>query len=94
MSTPTDEDINELLDVIASLQNRAEAAAFFADIATRSEINGFAARWQIAQLLDEGIAYREIAEQMGTSTATVTRVNLALQHGSDGYRLVLDRLAT
>jgi TrpR-related protein YerC/YecD len=93
MSTPTNEDIDELFDAIASLEDRSEAAAFFRDIATRSEINGFAARWQIAQLLDEGVAYREIAEQMGTSTATVTRVNLALQHGSNGYRLILDRAA-
>ena len=38
------------------------------------------------------VTYQEIAHQTGASTATISRVNRALQYGADGYRLVLDRL--
>ena len=38
------------------------------------------------------MTYQEIAHQTGASTATISRVNRALQYGADGYRLVLDRL--
>ena len=40
-----------------------------------------------------GLSYREIADQTGVSTATITRINQWLQHGTGGYRQALDRLA-
>jgi TrpR-related protein YerC/YecD len=92
VSTPNTDDLNALFEAFALLETPAEAAAFLADIGTRAEINGFAARWRIAQLLDEGVVYRDIAEQVGTSTTTVTRVNSALNHGDGGYRTVLERI--
>jgi TrpR-related protein YerC/YecD len=49
-------------------------------------------RWHIARLLEQGLPYREISEQTGSSTATVTRISQWLRHGEGGYRLVLDRL--
>lgn len=91
MSSPSSQDIDKLCDAFALLESAEEAAAFLTDIATRAEINGFAARWQIAQLLDEGTVYRDIAERVGTSTATVTRVNAALNHGAGGYRKALEK---
>jgi len=49
-----------------------------------------AERWQVVRLLDQGMSYRQIYEETGVSTATVTRVAKSLRFGS-GYRLVLDR---
>jgi TrpR-related protein YerC/YecD len=45
----------------------------------------------VAQLLDEGLSYRRIAEATGVSTTTITRINEWLNHGTGGYRTVLDR---
>ena len=49
-------------------------------------------RWAVARLLTTHLPYREISDQTGVSTATITRINQWLQHGAGGYRLVLDRL--
>ena len=68
------------------------AARFLRDLCTRRELTEMAHRWAVAQLLDRGLPYREISEQVGASTATVTRINEWLHHGTGGYRLVLDRL--
>ena len=36
--------------------------------------------------------YTHIAEATGASTATISRVKKCLNYGSDGYKLVLERL--
>ena len=38
-------------------------------------------RWQVAQLVDQGLPYHEVAKQTGASTTTVTRVAHWLRHG-------------
>ncbi|MCL4167299.1 UNVERIFIED_CONTAM: hypothetical protein GTU68_002114 [Idotea baltica] len=51
-----------------------------------------AERWEIAQLVDKGVSYREIAKQTGASTATITRVAQWLNHGMGGYRELLKQV--
>jgi uncharacterized protein YerC len=48
-------------------------------------------RWQVAQLLDEGLPYVEVARRAHASTTTVTRVAQWLRRGEGGYRLALQR---
>lgn len=38
------------------------------------------------------MTYQEISQQLGASTATISRVNRALAYGAGGYRLLLDRI--
>lgn len=84
----------DIVDAILALKSRAEAEAFLADLCTPSEIRAFAERWRVAQLLDAGeLSYRAIAEEAGSSTATVVRVARFLKEMPyHGYRVVLDRL--
>jgi len=84
----------DFIDALLALDTRAEAEAFLADLCTPSEVKAFAERWSIARLLDSGeLSYREIAEQAGSSTATVVRVARFLKEmPHQGYRLTLDRL--
>lgn len=84
----------DLVDALLALDNRAEAESFLADLCTPSEVKAFSERWAIARLLDAGeLSYREIAEQAGSSTATVVRVSRFLKEMPyKGYRLILDRL--
>lgn len=92
---PTDDwqtdDTVSLFEAILALDTVDEATAFFRDLCTRRELEEMTSRWAVARLLDEGLTYREIAERTGVSTATITRINQWLRHGTGGYRLALER---
>ncbi len=81
-----------LFDAIITLDDRDGAAAFFRDLCTYRELEEMSSRWAVVRLLTEGIAYREIHDRTGVSTATITRINQWLQHGTGGYRTMLERL--
>lgn len=84
----------DLVDAILALRTRAEAEAFLADLCTPGEVRALSERWLVARLLNEGeMSYREIAQQAGSSTATVVRVARFLKDMPyQGYRRILDRL--
>jgi TrpR-related protein YerC/YecD len=81
----------DLADAIASLRDGEEALRLLRDLCTVNELREFAARWEVATLLDAGMSYHEISERTGASSATISRVNQWLRYGRDGYRLLLDR---
>lgn len=82
----------ELLEAIVSLETVDEAAAFMRDLCTRKELEEMSNRWEAVKLLDQGIPYRDISDRTGLSTATITRINQWLQHGTGGYRSMLAKL--
>ncbi len=95
MTSPDDwrtDDTDLLCEALLSLETVDETSRFLRDLCTRRELTEMAHRWAVARLLDRGLPYREIADQVGASTATVTRINEWLHHGAGGYRLVLDRI--
>ena len=84
-------DQKELFDAVASLKTPDEAERFLRDLCTRSEIDAMAHRWEVAQLLNEGLPYLEVAKRAHASTTTVTRVAQWLRNGEGGYELALRR---
>ena len=82
----------ELLEAIVTLETVDEAAAFMRDLCTRKELEEMSNRWEAVKLLDQGIPYRDISDRTGLSTATITRINQWLQHGTGGYRSMLTKL--
>ena len=86
------DQVDLLYEAILSLQTKEECKAFFQDLCTFTEVKAMAQRIEVARLLDQGLIYNDILERTGTSSATISRINRALQYGSDGYRIVLDRL--
>lgn len=83
---------DNLFAVILSLKSINEAECFFRDLCTIEEIREMADRWEIAQLINDKLPYRDIAAKLKTSTTTVSRVASWLNDGRGGYRLILDRL--
>ena len=81
----------DLFETISSLRTRDETERFLRDLCTRAELDAMAHRWQVAQLLDEGLPYVEVARRAHASTTTVTRVAQWLRRGEGGYRLALQR---
>lgn len=81
-----------LFKAVLRLKTVSECEKFFRDLLTLEEIREFSERWQVAQMVDKGISYREIAKKTGVSTATITRVAHWLKHGEGGYKLILKRI--
>ena len=73
------------------MKTRDEVSQLLRDLCTVSELDAMAHRWQVAQLLDEGLPYLEVAKRAHASTTTVTRVAQWLRRGEGGYSLALRR---
>ena len=84
--------IDRLFAAILQLKDVEECHRFFEDICTVKEVKDMAQRLDAAILLDEGAGYQQISEQVGISTATISRVSRCLNYGAGGYRMTIDRL--
>ncbi|WP_333861175.1 YerC/YecD family TrpR-related protein [Clostridium sp.] len=81
-----------LCEAVLSLETKEECYRFFDDICTINEIKALEQRLQVARMLKNKKTYLDIASATGASTATISRVNRCLNYGSDGYKIVLERL--
>lgn len=84
--------VDQLFDAVLSLKSKEECYDFFEDLCTVNELLSLSQRFEVASMLVEHKTYLEIAEKTGASTATISRVNRALNYGSDGYDLALNRI--
>ncbi len=86
------ESIDRLFEVIMQLKTTDECYAFFEDICTIKELQDMAQRMDVAILLDEGINYQKISQEVNVSTATISRVSKCLNYGTGGYRAAIESL--
>ena len=94
MNIHDDEGFRLLVNAILSLESEQECEAFLEDLMTRKEIADMSQRIMVAERLSKRVVYTKIAEETGASSATISRVNRALQYGSGGYNIVLSRNET
>lgn len=85
-------EVDHLFDAILTLKNRKECYKLFSDVCTIKELLAMAQRFEVAMMLEQKMTYLDIAEKVGASTATISRVNRSLTYGEDGYNLVFKRL--
>ena len=87
---------NDRVDLLAkaflSLQSEEDCYRLFEDLFTIREIQDLSSRMEIAFMLRDKVTYNEIVEKTGASTATIGRVNRALNYGAGGYELVMNRI--
>lgn len=81
-----------LSEALLSLESPREAREFLEDLCTPAELEAMVDRWRVAQLLDQGLSYRDIRELTSVSVTTIGRVARFIERGTGGYRTVLDRL--
>ena len=86
------EQTDNLARAFLSLKSVEDCYRLFEDLFTIREIQDLSQRLEVAQLLQGQATYTEIVEKTGVSTATIGRVNRALNYGAGGYQRVLDRL--
>ena len=81
-----------LYQAILKLKTPEECYNFLMDLCTVPELKAMEQRFEVAQLLNQGMIYNKILELTGASSATISRVNRSLNYGTDGYRLVIERM--
>jgi TrpR-related protein YerC/YecD len=74
------------------LKTEDEVKRYLRDLLTIPEINEFAERLYVADMLKSGNTYENIARKTSMSSTTIARVSKWLKNGRDGYSLVLNRL--
>ena len=75
-----------------ALESMEDCYRLFEDLFTIREVQDLSSRMEIAMMLRDRITYNEIVEKTGASTATIGRVNRALNYGAGGYERVIEKL--
>jgi TrpR-related protein YerC/YecD len=79
-----------LVSALRTCKTEQDTENFLRDIATLSELQALSERLEVARLIAKGLSYRQVAEQTGASTTTVTRVAKFIENGEGGYRSILN----
>lgn len=85
-------NLEYLFEAILTLETPEECYQFFEDLCTVQELKALSQRLIVARMLSEQRVYSDIVAETGASTATISRVNRSLAYGSDGYKIVFDRM--
>jgi TrpR-related protein YerC/YecD len=80
-----------LFRAITSLRSVTECRNFLRDLCTPAELQALVDRWQVVELLEQGLTYRKIHDLTGVSVTTIGRVARFLADGFGGYRVAIDR---
>ncbi len=82
----------ELYKLFASVSSPSEAAKLLEDLATPHELEAFAERWQLIQMLARGETQRETSRKLKISISKVTRGSMSLKYGKGGFAYFLKKL--
>ena len=82
--------IDRLFEVILRLESVEDCYNFFEDVCTIKELTDMAQRLDAAFLLDAGANYQTVSQEVGLSTATISRVSKCLKYGA-GYRQAIEK---
>lgn len=85
-------EVNDLLRVLADLEDEDTIFALLEDLFTIREIRETSQRLAVARMLAEGASYATIEKTTGASATTIARVSKCLTYGTGGYRAALEVL--
>lgn len=86
------QEVEDLLTVLAGIDEPDEVFLLLEDLFTIREIKDTSQRLEVARLLKQGQSYASIEKTTGASATTIARVSKALNYGTGGYQLALDIL--
>ena len=89
MSEIRTKEVDDLLRVLAALDDEDVVFALLEDLFTIREIRETSQRLAVACLLSSGKSYAAIEEATGASATTIARVSKCLSYGSGGYAQAL-----
>lgn len=85
-------EVDDLLRVLAGMDDEDALFALLEDLFTIREIKETSQRLAVARMLDAGRSYASIEEETGASATTIARVSKCLSYGSGGYAAALELL--
>ncbi len=85
-------EVNDLLKVLATLEDEDAIFALLEDLFTIREIRETSQRLAVARLLSAGKPYTAIEQATGASATTIARVSKCLSYGTGGYAKALEVL--
>lgn len=77
--------VNELFELLASVNNAEDMELLFDDLCTNNEIEQMTQRLIAAKLLLQGKTYNQVIEATDISSATLSRVSSCVKYGK-GYK--------
>ena len=80
-----------LCAALISLRSVEECRNFLKDLCTPAELQALVDRWQVVELLEQGLPYRRIHDETGVSVTTIGRVARFLSDGFGGYEVAFNR---
>ena len=92
METLRTKELEDLLEVLARLDDKDTIYALLQDLFTIREIRDTSQRLEVARMLSEGMSYAVIEAQTGVSATTIARVSKCLSYGAGGYLAALEIL--
>lgn len=84
--------MDRLFQTFLNLGSIDECYAYFEDLCTIKELNDMSQRLDAAILLEQGLSYQKIMDQVTISTATIGRVSRCLNYGTGGYKTAIEKL--
>lgn len=85
-------EVEDLLTVLSSLDDKDTIFMLLEDLFTIREIRETSQRLAVARQLDAGSSYASIEKATGASATTIARVSKCLSYGSGGYNAALNIL--
>ncbi len=89
MSDIRTQEVDDLLHVLATLDDEDTIFCLLEDLFTIREIRETSQRLSVARLLADGKSYTVIEETTGASATTIARVSKCLSYGAGGYAAAL-----
>lgn len=85
-------DLTELADIFASLDNTEEMEQLMNELFTENELSALVLRWELMKKLKKGKTQRAIASELHVSLCKVTRGNKILKDTNSVSGKILERL--
>lgn len=85
--------VDNLLKVLAAMDDEDEVYQFLQDLCTVREISEMSQRLEVARLLADKQSYVFVQDVTGASATTISRVSKCLNYGSGGYEHALAIIA-
>ena len=86
------ERIMALYEHIVEIGTVEECLRFFEDLCAPTELQAMEQRFNVARMLHDGKVYTAILSETGASSATVSRVNRALNYNTGGMKEIMERM--
>ena len=86
------ERVMSLYEHIVEIGTVEECLRFFEDLCAPTELQAMEQRFNVAKMLHDGKVYTAILSETGASSATVSRVNRALNYSTGGMKELMERM--